>query len=138
MSYSIVPSIIMYDSIRPNSIAKRTYRENWRRDFKQRQAFNKTTEKKNCRTTRIVLSNKLYPIYQLRTETGKGEILIESKIQCRYYPSGSSHPGPSRLLYISHNLADPRLAYHEVDVLVVTVKLIAGGQREDERPRVDK
>nr|KAF7430071.1 hypothetical protein H0235_006469 [Vespula pensylvanica] len=28
--------------------------------------------------------------------------------------------------------------YHEVDVLVVTVKLIAGGQREDERPRVDK
>lgn len=39
---------------------------------------------------------------------------------------------------ISHRVADLCLAYHEVDVLVVTVRLIAGGQREDEHwPRIN-
>lgn len=33
---------------------------------------------------------------------------------------------------ISHRATDLCLAYHEVDVLVVTVRLIAGGQRQDE------
>lgn len=45
-----------------------------------------------------------------------------------------SHPSFDRRV-ISHRVADLCLAYHEVDVLVVAVRLIAGGQREDERRR---
>lgn len=54
------------------------------------------------------------------------------------YPSCSMNvpaPPPFDHRAISHRVADLCLAYHEVDVLVVTVKLIAGGQREDERRR---
>lgn len=50
------------------------------------------------------------------------------------------HPVPPPLdrRAISHRVADLCLAYHEVDVLVVTVRLIAGGQREDEHwPRIN-
>lgn len=52
------------------------------------------------------------------------------------YPS--CVPPPLGRRAISHRVADLCLAYHEVDVLVVTVRLIAGGQREDEHwPRIN-